>query len=224
MAEILVYLLQHAGMPVLLIAFGYIADQLSTDLLKTSVIGWIKASPAPAMTRKGIRKFLRLFLDGFIHKIYTNNLFSFRFFRRSCLVSLSFLFAAILIQVIYYPSQTLNEFQIVEYRSRDAVILLTIVLLINFGVDYLSNILTISLLRMAMLSGRILDTILIFLADITLTITLFTLFFPAGLTIAALFDQTRPVNGTLELISAQDWREMAYKEQYKKTSDDVSKL
>jgi hypothetical protein len=92
---------------------------------------------------------------------------------------LMFLIIAAIIQLVYYDS-FFDQFSLIENNLLTSCLILVGVLFVNFCIDYVSNIQTISLLKMAAVSGEIFETLLVFLADISLTLTTFTLIFPFG--------------------------------------------
>src|ERR1041384_1175440 len=222
MAEILVYLLQHLGFPVVLIAFGYIADHLSSQYLKDTIVRWISRQSTPPITTGRVRRFLKLFLDGFIHRIFGTRFLSLKFFSRTCVVSIVFLSFAVAFQFLYYPNESITQFRPFLSRPLEAAIFLSLVLIFNFSMDYLSNIITISLLRMAMHSGRIFDTLVVFVADVTLTVTLFTLVFPIGVTIDALIDELLSPVGRILIVEASKGSQVVAEERYAKTVSSMS--
>jgi hypothetical protein len=109
---------------------------------------------------------------------------------RTCLVSAAFFFAAVSIQFCLYPNESFSEFKILSLRPGEAFLYLLALFILNFVVDYFSNITTISLLRMAARSGSLFDTLLVFLADVTLTVTVFTLIYPVGILFDLVINQT----------------------------------
>jgi hypothetical protein len=185
MPEIGQFLFEQLGAAALIIFFGFLADYFSTPEFRREVALWISRKSAFDLRAQSIRSVLTAFLDGFLYRIFGSRLFSLQFFVRSCGISLMFFCVAIAIQAIYFPH--VSDELITSDNYAIGAVLIGALVISNLCIDYLSNVQTISLLRMAAGSGRLLDVLVVFFADISLTVTLFTLLFPIGIVGGAIF-------------------------------------
>jgi hypothetical protein len=183
MPEFASFLFEHLGAAAIIVFFGFIADYFSTTEFKKDVARWLTSRKKIVATKANVTKVLTAFLQGFLYRIYGSKLFSVGFFIRSSAVSLLFLTVALCIQGIYHSNFD-DEVLVSSYLGVGIAIFASLIFF-NFVIDYVSNVQTISLLRMAAESGRILDVLVVFFADIALTITLFTLLFPVGIVVGA---------------------------------------
>jgi hypothetical protein len=180
MAEVFIFLFEHLGGAALVLILGFAADQISTPTLKSYVVDLIRHRVGKQKITHPTNFYLS-FLNGFIEPIFGKKTLSFSFFIRSCLVSIIFLISAIFLQLIFYGPQTFNQLWIVGYSAYTNTMLLIFLILFIFIIDYISNAKSISLLRMAASSGRPSNVFLIFIADTTLTISIFSIMFPLAL-------------------------------------------
>lgn len=201
MPEFATLLFEHLSAASIIVFFGIAADYFSTPEFKKEVATWISGRGGIDLRSHIVKKVLTAFLDGFLYRIYGTRLFSVQFFMRSCGMSLIFLSLAVTIQKIYFHT-VLDELTVSDNYIIASVIIIALVGS-NFCVDYLSNVQTISLLRMAAESGRILDAFVVFIADIALTVTLFTLLFPIGIVGSAILVEIirPPMEVSLKLVT-----------------------
>lgn len=188
MGELAVYLIQHVGLAGFVVAVGFILDHVCSPELKVKVVQWVNTKNGPP----SLQQVLSSFLEGFMDRLFGSRLFSTRFFIRSSLVSFCLLTIAWILLVRANELDASLLLQELNLTSPPGIVLLVMVVFFNFFIDYLSNIETIALLRMAALSGRAFDTLIVFLADLTLTVMLFSVLFPfvivAALLVAEQFD------------------------------------
>lgn len=181
MVEFAKFLQLYVGPAVLVLLFGYLADNLSSDRLKADVVRWIGSTERIKINKANVSSVLTAFLNGFLYKIFGSQLFSLKFFVRSTAVFIVFLGLALVVQAVFYES--FWEEVITSSSTRVSVVLFLSVFAFNIVIDYLSNVFSLSLLRMVSASGRVLDVVVVFFADLALTVTMFTLLFPIGMTI-----------------------------------------
>lgn len=190
MADIAVFLFEQVGVLALLLIIGYFIDLISTREFKDDVNEWIKSHYKINYSQEWISHLLKSVLDGVMHRIYGSRIFSLKFVIRTCVVSILFLISAVVIQISFYSEEAIQQYRLIVNRPIDALILILSLTVTNFVVDYISNVTSISFLRMAAQSGKLFDTFLVFVADVTLTITIFSLIYPAGALVALTFNQS----------------------------------
>src|SRR5262245_44553157 len=103
MPEIAKFLFEHLGGAAIILFFGFLADHFSTQQFKAEVAGWLAKRHKLSFQTHNVQKVLTSFLDGFLYRVYGHQIFSLRFFLRSCGVSILFLAVGIAVQAIYYP-------------------------------------------------------------------------------------------------------------------------
>lgn len=183
MGEIFIYFVDHFGITALVLLFGFLADKISTPHFKSIVAGWIKRRGAIPLDHESLSRTLRLFLTDFLYKIYSPRVWSVRFFARSAIVSVIVFALVVLIQFWAKPNAR-EQFTTISPTFATAAMIVLILLISNLILDYLSNAQSVSLLRMAANSGRLVDVLVILWADIVLTVALFSLIFPIGIVIS----------------------------------------
>jgi hypothetical protein len=179
MSEIGIFLFKHLGPAALVILLGFIADYISSHSLKADVVRWMSRRERIDFSRPIVTRVLNSFLEGYVQKIFASRLWSFKFLFRSSLVSFSIFVVVIVLQRLFYPEEFAFEFSFFGTDTLGAICMLSVGLVLNWFIDYLANVKTYSLLRMASESGRIFDFLLTVFADLALTITLFVAVFPA---------------------------------------------
>lgn len=198
MGEVSIFLFDHLSGAALVLILGYAADQLSTPALKTYIADLIKLRTyGPSLT--GGSNFFLQFINGFIEPIFGTKQFSFRFFFRSCDVSLIFLIIALVLQLIFCGQKTFDQFRLVEYSAYVSAIIFVFIALSNMLIDYISNSKSISLLRMAANSGRPSSVFIIAMADTTLTISIFSAMFPFVIATGLLIEERFRPPVTIEI-------------------------
>jgi hypothetical protein len=210
MGEIFIFLFEHVGGAALVLILGFAADQISTPALKSYVVGLIKGR---AQKKFRGENFYLPFLQGFIEPVFGRKTLSFSFFIRSCGMSIVFLLTALFLQFIFYGTESVNQFRIFFYSGFASFVVLVVLICFVFVIDYVSNAKSISLLRMAANSGRPSSVFLVFIADTTLTISIFTMIFPSALLISLFLTEpllpptqikAAPVQTALRDLLAQD--------------------
>jgi hypothetical protein len=194
MAEIATFLVEHFGFAAVILVLGVIADYVSTARLKADVVTWIRSGKLAI----SLQRVLTTFLDGFVYRLFSSRLFSVKFFVRSSLISTVFLSLILLLQAIW-GRPALGQFEDIGPTFGISCVVLCIFLVINLIIDYVSNVQTIIFLRMAANSGRLVDAIVAFYADVVLTVAIFTFLFPIGLIVCSLAIASFPTSTTFEL-------------------------
>jgi hypothetical protein len=143
---------------------------------------------------------LQLFLRGFLRRLVGESPARLSFFLRSAFLSVALVFGITILQSFFSKDTQLLSL-LANYISI-GLIPSSIMICTNVLIDYLSNAITLSCVRMAAASGRWFDLLVTFLADFSLTITLFTLLFPIGLALAsaALESAVKPVQAQLTAV------------------------
>lgn len=196
MAEIATFLLEHLGLPALVVVFGFVADYISTPELKRLAIEKLSAKGGKRSAARFGKALLASFLTEFLYRIFDKTL-SWKFFARSAIVSVTLLALFFVIQLVFYD-EAADQLDGIAESAFSWVIIVIIVVTANIGIDFLSNAATIVLLRLASASGRLLDTVIVIFADLSLTIVLFTLLFPIAIVAATLIVDKSTVTAELE--------------------------
>jgi hypothetical protein len=188
MGEVVIFLFEHFSPAALFLVLGYAADQISTPVLKEYIVKWVrKETHGNVFTHP--TNFFRFVLEGFIEPIFGNRIFSLSFFLRSCLVTTIFLIVIFGSQLFVYGLPAFTQLRIVDYSHYVNALLVLAIILSTFVIDYVSNAKSISLLRMAASSGRPSSVILIFMADTTLTIAIFSILFSSALSLFLMIEE-----------------------------------
>jgi hypothetical protein len=181
-------LIPYFGWPVWFVVIGVVVDVFASPLLKQDVVNFFRESRRPAT----ISYALELFLKGFLYRIFGERIWSIFFLLNSFAISILIVLAIITSQQL---SVTGLKFSKELFIYKDPLWLPLVVLLAaNSIIDYLTNIITISLVRLAITRCSVTQFIVLILADVTLTITIFTWLFPAPLTLSIIaFQWQHPV-------------------------------
>jgi hypothetical protein len=186
--EILVlHVLPVVGWPIYFILLGLVLDFTTAGAFKALAVQWVRRQQ-PISSFIGV---LRLFLDDFLGRLVGKHPEKLSFFLKSSALSLLFVVLIGFAQsTLHYPED--QTFLISTYVRMGVAPLVTLILA-NMLVDYVSNVVTLACVRMAALSGNPLDVLVSILADVALTITLFTLIFPIGLVLCStVIESTTP--------------------------------
>jgi len=202
MGEVFIFLFDHIGGAALVLILGYAADQISTPALKAYIVDLVKRRTHKHLLRAA--NFFNFFLSGFIEPVFGKKALSFSFFIRSCVVTVILLVVVLCLQIILYGRQAFYQFRIVEYSNYVSALLLIFIILSNFLIDYISNAKSISLLRMAANSGRPSNVPLMFVADATLTISIFSFLFPFVLASGLLIEEQFRPSAQIKIAPVQE--------------------
>ena len=130
--------------------FGLVADYVSSRGLKKRVAWLGRDTSRPRQSKFG-KVLLTSFLSGFLFRILDKS-FSARFVLRSLLVSIIMLSTVVSLQAIFHDDVIDKVASIGETGLQFAVIL-SLLLFVNLGIDLVSNLTTLVLLRLAATSG-----------------------------------------------------------------------
>lgn len=206
MIDLGIYLLEHVDLASLVVVLGLVLDYVATQPLKSEALAWVRAGRFAV----SLKHFLTGFLRGFIYRLFGKRLFSVRFFLKSSLISLVLLVIVVVLQA-GYQRRPISQFTGIGPNTSVDLAVLFILLIVNFFIDYISNVQTIIFLRMAAATGRIADVIVAFYSDLIVTLAIFTFLFPVGIICSIAFLSYVGESSQLELsATSQDAHQWGY--------------
>jgi len=185
-------LLALLGWPALILILGGLLDIYSDNELKNIIVEYFRGVRPP----KDISISLRLFLHGFLYSLLGERTNYIKFFVRSSLISI------VVVAIVFVYQQYVTRFRdncelschiqyVIENYTNVRTIL--VLLLVNCIIDYLANIVTVSLIELASNGCSILQFIITAGASLSLTVVIFTTIFPIGIVLAVLmYEATGP--------------------------------
>jgi len=185
-------LLALLGWPALILILGGLLDIYSDNELKNIIVEYFRGVRPP----KDISISLRLFLHGFLYSLLGERTNYIKFFVRSSLISI------VVVAIVFVYQQYVTRFRdncelschiqyVIENYTNVRTIL--VLLLVNCIIDYLANIVTVSLIELASNGCSILQFIITAGASLPLTVVIFTTIFPIGIVLAVLmYEATGP--------------------------------
>jgi hypothetical protein len=183
-------------------------------------LAWVRAGRFAV----SLKHFLTGFLRGFIYRLFGKRLFSVRFFLKSSLISLVLLVIVVVLQA-GYQRRPISQFTGIGPNTSVDLAVLFILLIVNFFIDYISNVQTIIFLRMAAATGRIADVIVAFYSDLIVTLAIFTFLFPVGIICSIAFFSYVGESSQLELSTtsqdAHQWDDLLPKPRNPNTEFDL---
>jgi hypothetical protein len=182
-------LLQLFGWPASIILAGVLLDYYSDTELKSIVVQYFRGVRQP----KDISVSLHLFLHGFLFRLLGDVSNLRKFFLRSAVISI----IVVLIIFIYQQYQiqfSRNNCYITchaQYISNNYVNGWAIfaLLLTNCVVDFCSNIVTVSLIKLGTRGCSRLQFLVIAAASLSLSVIIFTTIFPVGILLSVIVHQ-----------------------------------
>ena len=175
-------ILKAWGWPSIPLLLGLILDSVSTKPFKE----YIAARIREARPLGGLSSAVRVFNDGFLSRLLGKEPGSITFVFKSIIISAISLAFIVLVQGFAVKMNLSGVSALLLSYYSIGVAPLSALIVANVIVDYISNTITVSVLRMVARTDSELDFIVGLLGDITLTMASFMIIFPVGIVVASL--------------------------------------